>query len=281
MSAEGAETKLEPLIFTTANSDLMSAFDISQQPNPIALRDKFESTDTVFNLAARLTGNVKSAFPEGPSEKVLENVEDDAKKDEVRAAHKSASEKPVNIILVGDVDMLADQNWAQVRDVAGERVPVPTANNADFFINAIDNLRGNQGLVSLRGRGLAIRPFTVIADMRQEADTKFRSKEQELLGRIAEVEQTIERLQREEQTTGVLLTTEQQAEVDNFRIEMLDKRRELREVQRSLRQDVETLQRDVRLINIWAVPVLIALLAIVLAVVRRMRRARYHRTVLH
>ena len=57
MSAEDAETKLEPLIFTTANSDLMSAFDIAQQPNPIALRDKFESTDTVFNIAARLTGN--------------------------------------------------------------------------------------------------------------------------------------------------------------------------------------------------------------------------------
>jgi len=278
MSAEDAETKLEPLIFTTANSDLMSAFDIAQQPNPIALRDKFESTDTVFNIAARLTGNVKSA---GPSDEVLKDIEDDARKDELRAAHKNASEKPVNIILVGDVDMLADQNWAQVRDVAGERVPVPTANNADFFINAIDNLRGNQGLVSLRGRGLAIRPFTVIADMRQEADAKFRAKEQELLGRIAEVEQTIERLQREEQTTGVLLTAEQQAEVDNFRIEMLDKRRELREVQRSLRQDVETLQRDVRLINIWAVPVLIALLAIILAVVRRLRRARYHRTVLH
>ena len=281
MSAEDAETKLEPLIFTTANSDLMSAFDIAQQPNPISLRDKFESTDTVFNIAARLTGNVKSAFPDGPSDEVFKDIEDDARKEELRAAHKNASEKPVNIILVGDVDMLADQNWAQVRDVAGERVPVPTANNADFFINAIDNLRGNQGLVSLRGRGLAIRPFTVIADMRQEADAKFRAKEQELLGRIAEVEQTIERLQREEQTTGVLLTAEQQAEVDNFRIEMLDKRRELREVQRSLRQDVETLQRDVRLINIWAVPVLIALLAIILAIVRRMRRAGYHRTVLH
>ncbi len=148
MSAEDAETKLEPLIFTTANSDLMSAFDIAQQPNPIALRDKFESTDTVFNIAARLTGNVKSAFPDGPSDEVLKDIEDDARKEELRAAHKNASEKPVNIILVGDVDMLADQNWAQVRDVAGERVPVPTANNADFFINAIDNLRGNQGLVS-------------------------------------------------------------------------------------------------------------------------------------
>lgn len=281
MLAAEAETELEPLIFTTPNSDLMSAFDIAQQPNPIALRDKFESMDEVFNLAARLTGNVKSAFPDGPAEAVLEGIEEDAEKDVIRAAHKNASEAPANIILVGDVDMLADQNWAQVREVAGERVAIPTANNADFFINAIDNLRGSQGLVSLRGRGLTIRPFEVIEEMRQEADQKFRAKEQELLGRIAEMEQTIERLQREEQTTGVLLTAEQQQEVDNFRVEMLDQRRELREVQRSLREDVETLQRDVRLINIWAVPVLIAVLAIILAVVRRVRRARYHRTVLH
>ena len=281
MLAADAETELEPLIFTTPNSDLMSAFDIAQQPNPIALRDKFESMDEVFNLAARLTGNVTSAFPDGPTEAVLEGIEEDAEKDAIRAAHKNASEAPANIILVGDVDMLADQNWAQVREVAGERVAIPTANNADFFINAIDNLRGSQGLVSLRGRGLTIRPFEVIEEMRQEADQKFRAKEQELLGRIAEMEQTIERLQREEQTTGVLLTAEQQQEVDNFRVEMLDQRRELREVQRSLREDVETLQRDVRLINIWAVPVLIAVLAIILAVVRRVRRARYHRTVLH
>lgn len=281
MSAEDAETTLEPLIFTTANSDLMSAFDVAQQPNPIALRDRFESLDTVFNLAARLRGNLKSAFPDGPSDAALEAIEDEVEKEAMRAAHKNASDVSANIILVGDVDMLADQNWAQVRDVAGERVTIPTANNADFFINAIDNLRGSQGLVSLRGRGLAIRPFEVIEDMRQEADTKFRDKEQELLGRIAEMEQTIENLQREEQTTGVLLTAQQQQEVDNFRVEMLDQRRELREVQRSLREDVETLQRDVRLINIWAVPVLIALLAIILAVVRRARRARYHRTVLH
>jgi DNA repair exonuclease SbcCD ATPase subunit len=121
----------------------------------------------------------------------------------------------------------------------------------------------------------------VIEDMRQDADVKFRDKEQELLGRIAEMEQTIERLQREEQTTGVLLTSQQQTEIDNFRTEMLAQRKELRDVQRSLRENVENLQREVRLLNIWAVPVLVALLAIILAVVRRMRRARYHRAVLH
>ena len=280
-AADGAETTLEPLVFTTKNSDLMSGFDIAQQPNPIALRDKFESQDTAYDVVVRVSGPVKSAFPDGPPEDVLEAIENEADRQALRDAHISEAVEPLKAILMGDADMLADQNWAQVRDVGGERVAIPTANNADFFINAIDNLRGNQALVSLRGRGLAIRPFTVIEDMRAEADNQFRAKEQELLGRIAEMERTIEGLQREEQTTGVLLTGQQQAEIDNFRVEMLDLRKELRDVQRSLRENVENLQREVRLLNIWAVPVLVAVLAVVLALVRRARRARYHRTVLH
>jgi ABC-type uncharacterized transport system involved in gliding motility auxiliary subunit len=278
MKAEDGESTIEPLIYTTANSSLMSGFEIAQQPNPIALLDKFESDDTVFNVAVRVTGKVKSAFPEGPTVKVLGDAED---ADAIRAAHKNAPDAPANIILVGDVDMLANQNWAQVSEVAGERVAIPTANNADFFINAIDNLRGNQGLVGLRGRGLTIRPFEVIEQMRRAADNKFRDQEQALLARITEMEQTIERLQREEATTGVLLTTQQQAEIDRFRAEMLDQRRTLRDVQLSLRKDVENLERQVRVANIWAVPVLVAVLAVILAIVRRIRRARYHRAVLH
>ncbi len=278
MTREGAKTVLAPLIFTTPTSDLMSAFEIAQQPNPIALLDRFEPQDTVYNLAARVTGKVNSAFPDGPPEKMFEAAEDP---EALRSTHKAAADSDASIILVGDVDMLANQNWAQVQDVAGEQVAIPTANNADFFINAIDNLRGSHGLVGLRGRGLSIRPFQVIEEMRSEADNKFRNKEQELLTRIAEMDETIERLQREEQTTGVILTSQQQDEIDDFRLEMLDMRSELRDVQRSLREDVETLERQVRVFNIWAVPLLIAVLAVFLAVIRRIRRARYHRAVLH
>ena len=281
MSAEDAETRLEPLIFTTPTSDLMSAFEIAQQPNPIALLDSFEPQDTSYSLAARVIGKVKSAFPDGPSEAAIEAAEDEAAAEALRAAHKNEADGYASIILVGDVDMLANQNWAQVQDVAGEQVAIPTANNADFFINAIDNLRGSQGLVGLRGRGFSIRPFEVIEEMRAKADNEFRDKEQELLTRITEMDQTIERLQQEEQTTGVILTVEQQAAIDNFRLEMLDLRKELRDVQRSLREDVENLERQVRVFNIWAVPLVIAVLAVLLAIVRRIRRARYHRAVLH
>ena len=210
---EGATTTLEPLIFTSKNSSLMSAFDIAQQPNPIALIEQFQPEDTSYTLAARVSGDTKTAFPDGPPEEVLEAAED---AEAVKGAHLSDSKEPINVILVGDADFLADRNWAQVQEIAGQRLTIPTANNADFAINALDNLRGSQALVGLRGRGLSVRPFEIIADMRQEADDKFRAKEQELLANITDIEQNIQRLQQEEQATGVLHTAAQQEEIDNF-----------------------------------------------------------------
>lgn len=275
---EGATTTLEPLIFTSKNSNLMSAFDIAQQPNPIALIEKFKSEDKSYPLAVRVTGDIKTVFPDGPPAEVLDAADD---AEAIKKAHLSESKVPFNAILVGDADFLADRNWAQVQEIGGQRLTIPNANNADFAINSLDNLRGSQALVGLRGRGLSVRPFEVIAEMRQVADDKFRAKEQELLASIAEIEQNIEGLQREEQTTGVLLTSAQQDEIDNFRVKMLESRRDLRGVQRSLRNDVETLESRVRVINIWAVPVVIAIIALLLALVRRIRRARFYRAALH
>lgn len=278
MPTEGATTDFERLIYTTPNSSLMSAFDIAQQPNPIALIEQFEPDGKSYALAARVTGEAQTSFPDGPPEAVLEGAED---ADAIKQAHLSQSKEPVNIILVGDADFLADRNWAQVQEVAGQRLAIPTANNADFAINALDNLRGSQALVGLRGRGLSVRPFDVIAEMRQEADDKFRAKEQELLASISEIEQNIERLQQEEQATGIPFTAAQQQEIDKFRIQMLESRRDLRAVQRSLRNDVETLESRIRILNIWAVPVIIAIVAVLLALVRRVRRARFYRAALH
>ena len=275
---EGATTTLEPLIYTSTNSSLMSAFDIAQQPNPITLIEKFKSEDTSYTLAARLSGDIKSAFPDGPPAEVLDAAED---AEAIKSAHLSESKVPLNAILVGDADFLADRNWAQVQEVAGQRLTIPSANNADFAINALDNLQGSQALVGLRGRGFSVRPFEVIAQMRQEADDKFRAKEQELLASIQGIQQNIEKLQREEQTTGVPFTAEQQEQIDKFRVQMLASRRDLRDVQRSLRNAVETLESQVRVVNIWAVPVIIAILAVLLALVRRFRRARFYRAALH
>src|SRR3546814_11213314 len=73
--------------------------------------------------------------------------------------------------------MLENYNWVQVRDFFGQRFAIPTANNGDLVINAVDNLSGSDDLISLRSRGTARRPFTLIASLRQAAEAKFQAKE--------------------------------------------------------------------------------------------------------
>jgi ABC-type uncharacterized transport system involved in gliding motility auxiliary subunit len=179
------------------------------------------------------------------------------------------------MILIADADMLHDQNWVRQQDMLGQRVALPVANNADFAVNALEFLSGSQSLISLRGRGLSVRPFAVVDEMAQEAEFKFRAKEQELLAKIEEAQSNIQKLQDEEQQSGVILTAEQQSEIESFRAEMIGLRQELRGVQRSLRQDVEALATRLKFINIWAVPLIIALVAIGLALFRQFRTWRF------
>jgi hypothetical protein len=112
--------------------------------------------------------------------------------------------------------------------------------------------------------------------MERDAEDKFRAKEQELQAKIDETQKKIRSLQDQEQQSGVILTAAQQQEIDSFRGDMITLRQELRGVQRSLRENVEQLSTWAKIINIWAVPVLIALAALALAVYRRLRISRAH-----
>ena len=113
--------------------------------------------------------------------------------------------------------------------------------------------------------------------MEQEAEYKYRAKEQEL-SRIDETEAKIRKLKEEEQKSGVILTAAERQEIDSFRGEMIRLRQELRGVQRSLHQDVEKLSTRVKALNIWAVPVLIALVAAGLAGFQRIAATRAARS---
>jgi hypothetical protein len=73
---------------------------------------------------------------------------------------------------------------------------------------------------------------------------------------------------------AALLTAEQRAEIDQARVELLATRRELRDVQHALRQDIESLRDRLRFANIAAVPILVGLVAVILALARRTRFRR-------
>ena len=272
-ASEGATTSLEPLINTSDQVMELNAAQLQFQPDPVGLLNSFEPLGESLVIAARVSGPVKSAFPDGPPD----SIEDEA----LRAAHKAEAEAPLNLILFADSDVLADENWVQRGNLLGQSYTVPSANNGDFVINALDNLSGSQGLIDLRGRGLGIRPFEVLQAMERDAEAQFRAKEQTLLQNIEAAQTQIAELQKQEAESGVLLTAEQQKTIEDFRGEMLELRRELRDVQHALRQDVEALETRIRFLNIWAVPLLIGVIALVVAFWRRRRAARFHAATAH
>jgi ABC-type uncharacterized transport system involved in gliding motility auxiliary subunit len=252
-----ATATLEPLAQSSAAVSAVGADRVRFLPDPESLFDDFEPQGEPRVLAARLTGALKTAFPERSGE-----------------AHLAESRVDANLILVADTDLLTDRLWVQVQPFLGQRLLNAFANNGDFVVNAVDNLVGSAELISVRARASSQRPFGTVEALKRRADDRFRQKEQELQAQLAETERRLTELQsaRSDQQS-LMLTPEQQAALERFQDEKLRIRKELRQVRRQLDADIESLGATLKFINIAAVPILITLLAVGLLAWRARRRA--------
>ena len=269
---EAATTMVEPLITSTEASGPFDAESVRRNPQPAEILKEFRPQNKTYLLAARVSGNVKSAFPDGPPKKDVKK-DDDKKKDAATLKpHLKESIKPINLIVVADTDFMADLFWVQTQDLFGQQVVVPTANNADFIVNAADNLSGTSSLINLRSRGLSARPFELVQNIQNEAEDKYRAKERSLVKELEDVEKKMQELQnRERAKSAAVLSPEQQAEIAKFRARVLEIRQELRQVQLNLRRDIDNLDARLKVLNIAAVPAAVAILALLVAFVRRNR----------
>lgn len=266
---DGASLTMTPLLFSSEQSQVLDLEAIRPNPNPIQILTEFEASGEVLTLAARFTGAAASAFPDGPPPR------DDSRTEtgpdpELVAEHRAQSDGPINAIVVADADLLADQIWMQG---GGGSQAVPVAQNGDLFVNMLDNLAGSASLIGLRGRGLSARPFTLVDDIRRDSELQFRSKERELLQNIEDSQRRISDLQQTDEGQFIL-SAEQQKTISDLRRDIVRKRAELREVQHALQEDIDRLDATLKVINIGAIPLLIALVALLLFFARRARFGR-------
>lgn len=275
---EDSTLEVRPLVVSSNEAMEIDTARIRFAPDPAGLWADFKPAEEIFVLAARLSGKVKSAFPDGPPEAEKKAGEAAAEGDETdapMAAHVAESAGPINVVLIADTDFLRDQFWVQVRDFFGQQVAVRTSGNADFVVNAIENLTGSEALISLRSRGNSVRPFTMVQGIQQEAEDRFRRQEQELESKLSETEKKLAELQTGKGQDGeFILTAEQEQAIEDFRAEMVVIRKDLRDVQLALRRDIDRLDAWLKFINIGLIPLLIGIAAVVLGVIRRRRRRR-------
>ncbi len=275
---EDSGLTVEPLLHSSQDSSLMESEQFRFLPDPAALFNSFIPDEESHIIAARITGPATTAFPNGRPGAENQDAEpdDESAGDNASTRHLSESDGPINVILVADTDLLSDRFWVQeLPSLFGQSLHSAFANNGDFVINALENLTGSSDLISIRGRASYSRPFIRVQQLEREADERFRLKEQELQGELADTERKLADLQSSRQDDNLLLLSdEQRAEIERFQQEKLRIRKELRQVRRSLDEDIERLGLILKVINIALVPFLLTLLALASVVVRRRQRAR-------
>jgi ABC-type uncharacterized transport system involved in gliding motility auxiliary subunit len=90
---------------------------------------------------------------------------------------------------------------------------------------------------------------------------------------MSELETKLSELQKQTSGAGTIIVSDKQkAAMLGLRKQLLDIRGQLREVQHALQRDIQTLDTKLKIINIWAVPLIISIIAIIMAVVRRRQR---------
>jgi ABC-type uncharacterized transport system involved in gliding motility auxiliary subunit len=258
---------LRPLMTASGDAVLIEASVAADRTgDPRRMLSGLKRVDKPPVLAARLSGTLESAYPDGPPAD-----KDTPAAEAPKGETLKRSAKPINVILVGDADMLMDRNWIQQQSLLGQQIAQAFANNGDFVINAVEQMAGGAALSDLRGRGVSWRPFELIQKMEAEADQRFRAKEQQLTQELKDTEQKIAQLPRAPEGSVDVLTPEQVKAIEGFRGQLLTIRSELRDVQFALRRNVDDLKNWITAVNVGVVPLLVAIIALLFAM-RRPRR---------
>jgi ABC-type uncharacterized transport system involved in gliding motility auxiliary subunit len=273
----GAKITFEPLLLSSDQAQPMPSQRFNALTDPNSLRDGFKSTGVRYAIAARITGPVDSAYPNGlPAEQKAGGAPPAGPP----AAHLAHSTSPANIVVVADTDFLMDYMWVQVRELLGQRVAQAFANNGDFVANILDNLSGSSALISVRGRASFSRPFERVDALRHQADDRLRAKALELQNRLQQTEAKLTELQsKRNDQSSLTLSPEQEAAVKTFTAEKAQVRKELRETQRGLDVDINRLNSWLKVINIGIAPLLVAIAGVIVLSMRRRRKATTRATV--
>lgn len=260
-ATENATTDMVALVTSSDEAGVMTRDYVLSAPTPDALQRRFVQGEAPYTIAARLSGRVATAFPDGPPEAGNKKGERAKVKDHLR------ENGAANIIVFADSDFFDDRFWVSEQNYLGQRFGVPIADNGKFLLNAVENLMGSDDLISLRGRERIARPFTRVEDLRRAAEKDYLDEEENLIARIEAAQKELDQLERSGATLG-----DAEAAAKAHRAELLSARKSLRRVQGDLRRDIDVLESWVTWTNIIAVPLLVGLAALGLAYRQRRRR---------
>src|SRR6185295_16412186 len=137
--ADGAKTQIAPLLQTSERAMQIPADKFAGMPDPVGLLRAYKPEGKALMLAARITGEANTAFPDGVAKpapakpahaaatppadgkaeapKTEPEPQTQSKTEEAPVLVKPArSSGKINVIVVADTDLLSDQFWVDSRE---------------------------------------------------------------------------------------------------------------------------------------------------------------------
>lgn len=232
-----------------------------------SIENNLKAEGKAFDLVTFLSGNFKTAFPDGkPKSETPEGEDKDAPKEE---SLKEAV-KPGNVFLVADIDAFFDNFAYSIQNLGGMRMANPSNGNSVLLFNILDQAVGSSHLIGSRSRAATRRPFTVIKKMEEEFKKQVGSKIEEFEVKQQEAQNKLQDLQAQKtKGTELYLSPEQEAEITKLRKQQADYSRLIREQEKDLRRKKDRLAGNITLLNVAVVPSLVVLFGLLLHFIRR------------
>lgn len=258
------------LLDSTTNSQLVDG--IMAQFSGADVLKNFKASGVKYPLAVRLTGTFKTAFPNGsPEEK-----KDEAGKPVDKKSETFLKETKENntVVLVGDSDMFYDGFALRKVNTPFGTMAMAMNGNLNFAQNLVEQMSGDNNLIAVRSRAVIQRPFTRLKDIEDAAQDRYAGKIKELEESRDQAVARLQELQQQKNPNQKLIESpEQKAEIEKWEKSKVKFSSDVRTVKKDLRRDVDSLQHKVEIVNIAAMPLLVVVAGMGLAVFKRKRNS--------
>jgi ABC-type uncharacterized transport system involved in gliding motility auxiliary subunit len=258
------------LVKSSKESGFVEGFLANLAPEG-AMKD-FKPTGKEQALAIRLTGKFKTAFPNGkPGETPAEEAGSTNAPAKPADSSLKESKQDTTVILVGDADMINDGFTIQDTPTPFGTMRRSLNANLSFAQNAVEQLTGDNNLIAVRSRATLNRPFEVVRKKEAEASQKFQGVVDELQKKAEAAQQKINELQAQKsgKDQRFIMSPEQQAELAKLEKENVETEKKLRAVKKDLAKEVDSLKTTLAIRNIFAVPIVVVVAGICLAIYKR------------
>lgn len=242
-----------------------------RRPNPDSILDSLQGDGEKLNLAVRITGQLRSNYPDGPPQRESETEDQETEENEL-PQHLSETRDPASIVVIADVDLISNQ-FGFEQALLGV---TPYGDNTALVYNAIEALKGDIDLIAIRSRGQFQRPFEVVDQIESETDEATRAREEALRQQISDYRERLNELASSANEENMqLMQNTALKEREQIQNEIRQAQRELRDLNAGKREKIESLGMILRTVNIVAAPLIVLIVAITLAVLRHRKRKAF------